>query len=39
MLALSHNKLTLNNLLDAMRHTTRLTSMVFLILIRPRHLA
>jgi tripartite ATP-independent transporter DctM subunit len=32
-LALSHNRLTLQNLLDAMRHTTRLTSMVFLILI------
>jgi len=33
LLAWSHNKLTLKNLLDAMRHTTRLTSMVFLILI------
>jgi tripartite ATP-independent transporter DctM subunit len=33
LLAGSHNKLTLQNLLDAMRHTTRLTSMVFLILI------
>ena len=33
LLAWSHNRLTLKNLLDAMRHTTRLTSMVFLILI------
>lgn len=33
LLALSHNRLTLRNLLDAMQHTTRLTSMVFLILI------
>jgi tripartite ATP-independent transporter DctM subunit len=33
LLAASHRKLTLQNLLEAMRHTTRLTSMVFLILI------
>lgn len=33
ILAWLHNKLTLKNLLDAMQHTTRLTSMVFLILI------
>jgi tripartite ATP-independent transporter DctM subunit len=33
LLAVSHRKLTLQNLLEAMRHTTRLTSMVFLILI------
>lgn len=33
LLAIVHNRLTLPNLQDAMRHTTRLTSMVFLILI------
>jgi tripartite ATP-independent transporter DctM subunit len=33
LLALLHNRLTLQNLRDAMQHTTRLTSMVFLILI------
>jgi tripartite ATP-independent transporter DctM subunit len=33
LLAFLHKRLTLQNLRDAMRHTTRLTSMVFLILI------
>ena len=33
VLALLHQRLTLSQLRDAMRHTTRLTSMVFLILI------
>ena len=33
LLAALHRKLDMKNLLDAMRHTTRLTSMVFLILI------
>lgn len=33
LLALTHGKLTINNLQDASRQTTRLTSMVFLILI------
>ncbi len=33
LLALTHGKLTFNNLRDASRQTTRLTSMVFLILI------
>ncbi len=33
LLALLHNRLTLQTLRDAMQHTTRLTSMVFLILI------
>jgi tripartite ATP-independent transporter DctM subunit len=33
LLAAMHKKLNLKNLLDAMQHTTRLTSMVFLILI------
>ncbi|HDY86224.1 hypothetical protein LCGC14_0922870 [marine sediment metagenome] len=33
LLAFTHGKLTLNNLQDASRQTTRLTSMVFLILI------
>ena len=33
LLALLHQRLTLRNLRDAMQHTTRLTSMVFLILI------
>ncbi|ALG69555.1 TRAP transporter large permease [Beggiatoa leptomitoformis] len=33
ILALIHQRLTLRNLLDAMQHTLRLTSMVFLILI------
>jgi tripartite ATP-independent transporter DctM subunit len=33
LLAILHKRLTLQNLRDAMQHTTRLTSMVFLILI------
>ena len=33
LLAALHRKLDMQNLLDAMRHTTRLTSMVFLILV------
>ncbi len=33
LLAFSHNRLTWQNLQEAMQHTTRLTSMVFLILI------